>query len=186
MKNVILEAKAWADEEIEKTGSPPKPLHDLARSTAIRLAKELNAEKEIVELGIELMDIKLGDSLKNKELEKHVENSANAAEQFLSKRNVSEESKKKVLSCILEHHNTSEFSSKESEICANEDCYKFLTVKGFILFVAELQKREMSYEQAVKYAVDKMNEKKKILTLECSKQELEPQIKIIEEIERIK
>lgn len=185
IKEAIKDVREWSLREILNTGSPPLELHKICVETAHRLAKKNDVDVEVITLGIELIDIKLGESIKKGEVKNHVKISEDAAKEFLNKYDIDNKMKENVLSCIREHHGNV-FSSKESEICANADCYKFLTLKGFILFTAEIKEREdKSFNEALKYAYEKYKEKKKILTLEYSKKELESEMKIIYEIAKL-
>ena len=61
---LIKESRKYAISEIEKYGSPPMILFEIAEKKAIELAEKFNADKNIVLIGIYLMDIKLGQALK--------------------------------------------------------------------------------------------------------------------------
>ena len=74
------------------------------------------------------MDSMLGTAMTEKRLNEHTKMAIEKAEElFRDFPELTEEEKGTILSCIREHHGAERFSSVESEICCNADCYKFLS-----------------------------------------------------------
>ncbi len=176
-------AKTAALAEIKKHGLPSQLHFELSISKAIELSEELGADRLVVELGTMLMDLKLGEATSLRKKEEHIELSVAAAEKLLY--GLLDSGKmEKVLACIKEHHSQN-FSCLEAEICANADCYRFLSPRGFLGFLNSLGKRGMNLEDSLVYAESKAEEKWSILSLEQCKVELEPFYKQIKEFIRL-
>lgn len=178
MKNFITQARNLAYAESEKTGMPLRLHIDLATNKAISLAKELGADEQIVEAGTLLMDCLIGQALKEGRLQDHVQMSLDKANELLAKSTLSDEQKENIRHCILEHHGVEEFHSLESEICANADCYRFISIKGFMYATRYL--RKMPFEDLVELLSKKVTEKWGVLTLDACKKELTPQHEAIQ------
>lgn len=131
--NLIEESKKYALAEIEKYGAPIPVHFYLAEEKAVDLARKLKADETIVRVGIALMDLKLGQAVKEKHLPEHVLMSVEASKIFLEKFNLADETKDKIINCVAAHHKQVEFTSLEAEICANADCYRFIHPRVFSL-----------------------------------------------------
>ncbi len=182
MKTLVNEADKYALSEIEKYGLPRLEDFNTSNEKGEWLAKKFKANEEIVKIGTRLMDLKLGEAFSKSQLPKHIEMSVDSTKEFLSKFDIAKETKEKIINCVEGHHGTKKWICKEAEICANADCYRFLLIRNWLNFLTSLGKRNTSFEEALKYAEDKVDEKWKILSLEICKQELEPHYKLIKEI----
>lgn len=100
-----------------------------------------------------------------------------AKELFGNYPGLSEETKNNILACIIEHHGSDDFTSIESEICCNADCYKFVSVEGFISALRFM--RPMPLDKQLKILEDKLEEKWNALTLDICVAELKPQYEAI-------
>ena len=97
MKEIIKKAEEFALSEIEKYGTPPKFLFLSASEHALRLAKKLKVDEDIVSIGVWLMDIKLGETSKQGKLDQHVKIGVEASKQFLSKYNIPQKTVNKII-----------------------------------------------------------------------------------------
>jgi hypothetical protein len=145
----------------------------LPEETAARLAKLLGANEEVVRLGSLFMDMKVGEAGKLGKYNEHIAMSAACADELMKQWDVSDPTRVAVLVCIEEHHAVIPFTSKESEICANADCYKFLHPSGIMAYLHLLGFRQTSLKDALNQLESKMDEKHKILSIDICKQELE-------------
>ncbi|MFH0952159.1 MAG: hypothetical protein V1838_03120 [Patescibacteria group bacterium] len=170
--NIAEEAKKYALEEIEKYGLPDLIHFDISEKKAIELTDKLNADKQIVQIGIYFIDLKLGQAFKENKSAEHVIMSVAATKEFLDKHKVPDDTKDKILNCVEAHHGDVPYKCKEAEICANADCYRFLHPKGFFVFLYVLAKRD-SFANSLDQLEKKLEEKHKILSLDIAKQELE-------------
>lgn len=171
--DIIQESRKLAISEIEKFGLPNLVHFEISERKAIELAEKLNADKTIVQIGVHLMDLKIGQSFKENKVSQHVQMSVEATREFLSKFDINEISKQKILNCVEAHHGNIPFKCAEAEICANADCYRFIHPKGFFVFLTILGKRSPSFSECLINAESKMDEKYNILSLDVCKAELE-------------
>jgi hypothetical protein len=170
LKNIIIDAKKLAETE---TGKDIRPLYDLANNIGQILAEKLGANKEIVMLGTLFMDLKRTQAVKENRLKDHTNMSLSATKEFLKKYNIDKVMLGKIYNCIEAHHGDVPFKHLEAEIVANADCYKFLSPKGFIIFISLLGQRDMKFNELLSYTEEKIEEKWKILSLYECKNELE-------------
>lgn len=174
MREIIQKARELALSETEKNGTPIKEHFELANSKGQELAEKLGKDKDIVLLGTILMDLKLGECFKEGKLPEHVKRSSEAAKTFLNQFKIDQKVKDKIINCIEAHHKEVPFSCKEAEICANADCYRFLHPRGVFAYFKLLGTRFSEFEKVMEVAEAKLEEKKKILSLDICKKELEP------------
>jgi len=180
MNNLVKQSQVIAYEEQEKTGMPLRQHIDLSTSVGKRLAEKLNADVNIVETGTLLMDCLIGKAINEKRLQDHVDMSLDRTNEMLIENDVSEEIKENIRHCVSEHHGVSKYHSLESEICANADCYRFISVEGFISAIRYL--RDMPFNDLITLLDNKVEEKWGVLSLDICKEELEPQYKTIRSI----
>ena len=171
--DIIQEAKKYAISEKERFGTPSLTHFEIIEKKAIELAEKLNADKKIAQIGVYLMDLKLGQALKEDKLSEHVAMSVEAAKEFLEKFDINAEDKNKIINCVEAHHRGVPFKCIEAEICANADCYKFIHPKGFFSYLTLLGKRYSNFEDSLNQAEKKLDEKYQILSLDICKSELE-------------
>ncbi len=179
MKKLIKAAHKFAYEEQEKTNMPIKKHMKLATEVGLNLAKKLNANAEIVEIGTLMMDCLIGKAIKEGRLNEHIQMSYDRTEKFLNSYSLKESLKENILYCIKEHHGVEKFHSIESEICCNADCYRFVSIKGFTYTIRYI--REMEFSDLTELLDRKVEEKWNALSLEICKEELEPQYNIIKQ-----
>ncbi len=171
---VAEEARKYAVAEIEKFGTPILEHFLISEKKALELAKKLQANEEIVQIGIYFMDLKLGEAHQANKTSSHVDMGVRAAREFFKKYPVDDESGEKIINCIAAHHGAVLFNCLEAEICANADCYRFIHPKGFFAYLMLLGQRGLGHDEALDTIENKLEEKHKILSLEICKKELEP------------
>ncbi|MBU0953774.1 MAG: hypothetical protein KKA90_05165 [Nanoarchaeota archaeon] len=170
---IIEAARNFARSETEQYGTPILVHLEISEKKAIELAEQLGADKKIVQVGTNLMDVKLGQAIKENKREHHIEMSAEATRDFLNNFELSDKERQKIINCVEAHHGTVPFKSREAEICANADCYRFIHPKGFFAFLLLLGKRGGSFAECLARAEEKMEEKHNTLSLDICKKELE-------------
>lgn len=173
MQEIINKAKELAMAEINKFGAPKMEHFVLANNEGQKIAGVLKADKDIVLLGTILMDLKIGQCLKEKRLSEHVQDSSLAAQEFLKQFDLNAEPFKKIVSCIESHHGADKYYCLEAEICANADCYRFLSPEGFFHGLIVLGNRYSNFNEALAYLEKKIEEKHNVLSLDICRQELE-------------
>lgn len=169
--------------EIKRYGSPPLELYNISKIQSQRLAKKYKADLTICMLGAILADFKLGLAIKEGKIKEHVVMSAGGAKELLEKEKVNNKTIDNVIHCVLSHHGTIPFKTKEAEIVANADCYRFLTLRGVFAFIENLAK-ENRYDLngIIDYVELKADEKWNILTLQDVKEELTPNYQLIKRL----
>ena len=172
-------AKDYAVSEINKFNAPAIFLFNISLVKGQELSRKLGADAEIVYLGCCLMDIKLGECLEHGRVNEHIVESEKAASIFLDSYDYPTEKKKKVLECIREHHGKEKFSSIESEICCNSDCYRFLVPAAIVDYITVLGERKTSIPDLVKQVEFKVDEKWNALSLDICKKELKKNHELI-------
>lgn len=169
MEKIIEEALLLEKSETDKFGG--LELFEIARKKGIDLANRLGADVNIVTLGTIFMDLKLGECLRENKLGEHIERSAIAVQKFLQPFNLSEEIFKKIISCVKSHHGVEVYDCPEAEICANADCYKFLTPRGIFIYLTMLGTRGNNISSSLEQVEYKMDEKYQVLSLDICKKE---------------
>lgn len=163
---------AWA--ETVKYGTPIPEHFVISEQKGIELAEKLGADVSIVKAGCYLMDCKLGVALQNGKISEHVKMSAECGKKWLDDLGVDSEVQNKIINCIEAHHGTIPFTCVEAEICANADCYRFLSARGFFAYMTLLGKRDSEdLDKNLQFMESKIDEKHKILSLDICKKETE-------------
>ncbi len=170
--DIIQAARAYALSEIEKYGLPNALHFEISEKKALELARKLKVDATIVHIGVCFMDLKLGQAFKEGKLDQHIEMGVAATKEFFKTHKLDKAMREKIINCIEAHHGTVPFTCKEAEICANADCYRFLTPRGFFVYLTTLGKK-WDFEECLKQAEFKLDEKWKILTMKECKEELE-------------
>ena len=181
MKNIINEAEKFALSEIEKWGAPSKIIFDYSNMKGLELAKMLNVDENIVQIGTRLMDIKLGECYKNGIIQEHIKEGVEETKRFLDRFDLDKETKNKIINCVKTHHGTAPYIFKEAEICANVDCYRFIKARNVFAFIADLSKEGLELDKIIEFVEEKLEEKWNILSLDICKEELKDDYRIVKE-----
>ena len=154
--------------------SPPKVLFEISENKALDLCGEFSeANKVVVHVGVCLMDIMLEEALVANKVSEHVQMCVIAAREFLANYDIPQEDKDKIINCVEAHHKNVEFKCIEAEICANADCYRFIHPRGFFYYLILLGgERSQEFSKVLDQAEYKIDEKRKILSLQQCKDEL--------------
>jgi hypothetical protein len=181
-QKVIKQVKDFAYTEAEKYDIPKKFHLDLMVDKALWLTKKFKANRDIVLLGILLMDYQLGLAIKKGRRHDHVEMSAQKAREILEQfAELDDSSKENIMQCIYQHHGAEKFYSLESEICCNANSYNLLTIKGFLEAIYS-NPLNISLDDNINLLDKIADEKWNALSLDACKQELKPQYKLIKQI----
>jgi HD superfamily phosphodiesterase len=180
--DIVKDAINYALSEIEKYGTPIPVHFEIARDKALELANKLGGDQMVVTLGATLMDLKLGQAIKEDRLKDHVSMGVEASRLFLNNYSLDKKIKEKILNCIESHHRDVEFNSIEAEICANADCYRFIHPRGFLAYFTLLGKRYDNFDDCLRQAEMKLDEKNQILSLDICKEELNGYYKVLKQL----
>lgn len=175
-----LKKKAWelARKEWDETGFPFREHIDIAVNKAKSLAKQLNADPDIVEIGTLMMDVVIGQAIKDGNIQKHVEMCLDATNGLLKDSQISEDKKENIRNCVIQHHGVDQYYSIEAEICANSDCYRWLSTRGFACAMKCHPQKDL--DKFIEFAQDKRKEMLKLLSLTKCKNELQAQLEIVD------
>lgn len=137
------------------------------------LAKYYNADEDIVLTGTYLMDYKLKEAGKLGKKQEHANMAAEFTKDFLNDYAITKEEREKIINCIEAHHGKIPFECIEAEICANADCYRFLSSAGILAYMCFLSTKLDDLEAIISKVTEKMNEKHKLISLDQTIDELE-------------
>ena len=160
--------------EIELYGGPLLVHYQISLDMCERFAKLYGVDENLCKAGIALADIKLGYCMKNGLWSKHIDYGYKYAEEILESLKVDEQTKKLLLHCVLTHHGDITYENIIAEIVANADCYRFLTPAGIIAYFQFATSKTSNQNDAIDMAIAKMTEKKNVVSLTESKEELFP------------
>ncbi len=167
-----------AKSEIEIYGSPSLLLLSISLCKGTELALKLHANNNLVNIAIALMDIKLGEALKDNKVDEHVQLSLDYAKTLLAESSeLSEKEKSIIYNSIESHHGSVPHSSLESEIVTCADCYRFIHPLGVVEYIRMLSSRTNNTKEIITKAEAKLHEKWKLITIKIVKQELSPHYK---------
>lgn len=160
--------------ELAKQNSPnSKGFFDIAFEKAEMLSEIYNADKDIITVGLSLMDIKIQEAKKKGNISEHVSMASDFAKEFLKDYDITENELDKIINCIEAHHGKIPYTCTEAEIVANADCYRFIHPKGAFSYMGILINRSDDINDNMKQLETKQKEKYKIISLEKVKEELE-------------
>ena len=176
MKKLFDIINKLALEEIEKFGGPSLNHYNLSLIKAEQIANIIDKKIDVnlVKCGIALMDIKLGECIKQGKQAEHVSESLKYAKQILLQNKVDSKTTQVLLNCVEAHHGKVPFLSIEAEIYANADCYRFIHPQGVFTFMQTVTNSGANHNDAINMVLAKLEEKHNIVSLPCVKAELEP------------
>lgn len=147
-----------------------------------RLAEYYNADKQIVMIGLYLMDIKLKEARKTGRKTEHDLMAVEYAKEFLKDYDLTKEEYEKIINCIEAHHKRVPFASIEAKICANADCYRFIHPEGVFAYEEFLATKLTDINEIVAKLQAKLEEKHEIISLEKVSDDLEEYYQIFSEL----
>lgn len=165
----------YNESELEKNKSEIGVLDDLALEHAVNLAKKYNANETVVRIAMNFMDSKLPEASKEGVPKEHIARALIVTKEYLDKVvDLSGEVRENIINCVAEHHGAKKYSSIESEICANADCYKFMSSRGIMAYASILARRHNDLSAEWNKLEAKMDEKYNIVSMDEVREELEP------------
>ena len=180
-QSAIERIDQFAREQAEILQAPSVFHIDLALEVGKRIASKMKADWEVVCAGLLLMDCQLGEALKQGDVPSHVRMSEVKTESILNEYpEITDEEKANILACVREHHGAVKFSTLESEVCCNADCYRFASIKGCL--GGMVNSRSMPLDEMIDLYSKKADEKWNALSLDICKEELRPQYEAIKKL----
>lgn len=140
------------------------------------LAEIYKADKDIVKIGLYLMDVKLNEARKLGKKKEHDILATQFAREYLKDYDITKKEYNKIINCIEAHHKKVPYECIEAEICANADCYRFIHPKGVSAYRSFLATKIDNLEEITEKLSSKLEEKYKIISLDKVKEDLEKYI----------
>lgn len=175
IEELVIKADNFNREEIKKYNPDMQFLYELSLNAGIKLAKEYDADENIVRIALAMMDSKLPEASHLGKPKQHIAMSSDATKEILKDIDfLDENAKENIIKCVEEHHGVEKFFSIESEVVANADCYKFVHPKGVLYYSSMLGRRFHDFNKELEQLDFKLNEKHNTISLPLVKEELEP------------
>ena len=166
----VEKAEKLMKKQTQKNKSPAWQLTRIAVCKGSELAKRHGVDESIVLISLYLSHCVFSPVWKGKVQKNHMKLSADFAKAYIKKWKIDEEDKKIILDSIAKHHDKN-FKEKTAEIVRNAKCFKFVTVKGALVFLHELGRRKENYDNAVMMVLKKARQKQRLLSIpDCIKE----------------
>ena len=146
--------------------APAWKLTKLAILKGKELAEEYREDEKLILTALYLAHTVFSPIWAGEIQQNHPNLSAEFSKRYLKEWKVPEEEQKVILNSILAHHNGVKAETKIAEIVKNAECFKFVTVEGALIYLHEWGRRQVSYEEAKEKVIKKMEQKRKLLTLD--------------------
>lgn len=180
--DLINLSKELMRKQTENNKAPAWLLTELAARKGRELAKKHNVEERLVVSSLYLAHTVFSPVWHDRIRRNHPKLSAEFAERHLKKWGVAEKEQKIIIDSILHHPDKAKPKTKMAEVVKNAECFKFVTVKGSLIWLHECGRRGYSFEDSVKKVLAKMQEKRVLLTLPDCMEDAEKECKMIEKI----
>ncbi len=177
--NIIEESRKLMRQQTERNKSPAWLLTEIAIRKGMELSKKHKADERLVLTSLYLSHTVFSPVWKGKIQKNHTRLSSDFVNKYLEKWEVEPEEKEIILNSIEAHHNKVPAESLVAEVVKNAECFKFVTIEGSLILLHELGRRGVPFDEAVDMVIEKMEQKKKLLTLEECKKEAEEYCKKI-------
>lgn len=146
--------------------APAWRLTQLAVSKGKELAEKYHENEKLILTSLYLAHTVFSPIWGGEIQQKHPNLSAEFSKKYLDEWRVPQEEQKIILNSIQAHHGAIKTESQIAEIVKNAECFKFVTVEGALIYLHEWGRRQVDYEEAQDKVLQKMQQKKKLLTLE--------------------
>jgi HD superfamily phosphodiesterase len=163
---IVKLSKAIMLEQTRKNKSPVWQLTEIAIDKGKELSKIYNVDERLVLTSLYLAHTIFSPVWKDETQKNHPKLSSEFAVKYLDQWNVKEKDKEIIINAIESHHNKVEPKSKTAEVVKNAECFKFVTLKGCLIYFHELGLRGIDYKESVHRVLYKMQSKRNLLTLD--------------------
>lgn len=168
--DIINLSKELMWEQTQKNKAPAWQLTKMAVKKGRELSLRYGVDERPVLVSLYLSHTVFSSIWKGDIQKNHPKLSAEFSKNYLEKWGVGEAEQKIILEAIVSHHSKS-YKSKIAEIVKNAECFKFVTVEGSLIWLHELGLRKVPFEEAVDKVIQKMEQKRSLLTFdECIKE----------------
>lgn len=170
---LIKKARQLMYKQTQKNKAPAWLLTELAVRKGRALAKKYNVSEKLVILSLYLAHTVFSSIIKGRVQKNHPRLSARFVQPYLQKWGVSIKDQRIILNAIEAHHNKVPTETKIAEVMKNAECFKFITVEGALIWLHDLGLRGYPFNEAIEKVLEKMEQKRKLLTLKDCKREAE-------------
>lgn len=164
--DIVKAAKDLMYKQTQENKAPSWLLTELAVEKGKELSKKHNVDEKLVLTSIYLAHTIFDPIWKGKVQKRHPQLSANFVKKSLDEWGIDKNDQEIILNSIQAHHGKVPTTSKVAEVVKNAECFKFVTVEGSLIWLHELGLRQISFEIALDRVLQKMDQKKALLTLE--------------------
>lgn len=179
--DIVNLSKELMLKQTQKNKAPSWLLTELAIKKGKELSKRYNVNEQLVLISLYLAHTVFSPIWQGEIQKNHPELSSKFVKKYLDEWGVNKSEQEIILNSIEAHHDKVPTKSKIAEVVKNAECFKFLTVQGSLILLHELGLRQVPFNEAVKKVIQKMDNKKDLLTLdECIKESKENCSKIQE------
>jgi len=165
-----------------QNGAPAWELTELAVAKGYKLARKYRVDANLVVTALYLAHTVFTIEFKAAKRKNHPELSARFTEPYLKRWGVTAKEREVILNAIRAHHSAIPTETLEAEVMKNAECFKFVTLKGVLIYLHDLGKRNVPFKRAVGLVKAKVNEKYSYLTLKDCKIEARKNLRAIEDI----
>ena len=157
--------------QFKKNGAPAWELTEIAVAKGKQLANRYRADEELVLASLYLAHTIFSGTIRDRIQKNHEKLSAKFVKKYLDNWKVPDEKKQVILNAIEAHHDKVLCRSKVAEVMKNAEGFKFLTLKGALVYLHDLGGRGLPYDLAVSEVIRKMQQKLSYLSLPEQKKE---------------
>jgi hypothetical protein len=182
MADMVGKARNLMRQQTEKNKSPAWLLTETAVEKGRELARRHGADEEMVVVSLYLAHTIFDQEFGGKIQKNHPRLSTDFIRKHLEEWEVREEEREIILNSIEAHHDHVPTRSLEAEVMKNAECFKFVTLKGCLIFLHECGLRKDDFETAVDHVLRKVGQKRKLLTFPDCEKEADENIRKIKEI----
>ncbi|MEI6426011.1 MAG: hypothetical protein WCO66_01525 [Candidatus Absconditabacteria bacterium] len=173
MIDVIESSRKLMYKQTEINKAPARLLTEIAIKKGQELCKIYNIDETLVLVSLYLAHTVFSPIWDGETQKNHPELSAKFVKQYLDDWSVSKDDQLIILNAIEAHHNKIPTNSIVAEIVKNAECFKFISIEGSLIWLHELGLRQVPFDESVDKVIQKMGQKKQLLTLERCKLEAE-------------
>ena len=171
--NIVEKSKNLMFEQTKLNKAPAWELTEIAIEKGSELSKEYAVDERLVLTSLYLAHTVFSPVWKDQTQENHPKLSSEFVKTYLDEWEVNKSDQKIILNSIEAHHDDVPMESKIAEVVRNAEGFKFLTVTGALVLLHNLGARQTPYKEAASKVLEKMEQKKSLLTLDSCIEEAE-------------
>lgn len=179
LEDIVKKSKELMYNQREKNRAPAWKLTELAIEKGKELAHKYGEDERLITVSLYLAHTIFSPIWQGEIQKNHPRLSAEFSKKYLEEWNVERKEQEIILNAIEAHHDQIETKTKIAEIVKNAECFKFVTIEGSLIWLHELGLRQIPYDEAKVKVIKKMEQKRKLLTLQDCIEEAEVNCKEI-------